>query len=57
MGLDQAVERGNHNYAVASFAFAEEIRRTIQTRYRDEAIDPNIFLPNDLYDRAVAART
>lgn len=45
VSLDEAVECGNHCYAVASLAFIDEIQKTILTRYDGYGEHPQIFLP------------
>jgi hypothetical protein len=43
--IDRALAQGNHCYAVASFAFTEEIEKTILSRYRDSRFMPRILIP------------
>jgi FlaA1/EpsC-like NDP-sugar epimerase len=45
--LEDAVARGIHNYAIASFAFTDEIRRSILAQYRGQPSVPGIFHPDD----------
>ncbi len=44
VSLDEAVKRGVHVYVVASFSFADDIRRDIEERYKKESFQPKIYM-------------
>ncbi|WPZ18085.1 hypothetical protein UM396_16210 [Geobacillus subterraneus] len=45
VSLDEAIKKGLHLYLVASFAFAYQIKKDIEDRYKIETKQPKIYLP------------
>ncbi|WP_434290088.1 HAD family hydrolase [Clostridium botulinum] len=49
ISLDQAINKGNHIYAIGSFAFKHEIEKDILDKYIGTNIKPQIFMLQELF--------